>query len=135
MKASVRKDLLLRLNKLEHRLTTKRTWPGILLVTERIDRERLMTLAEGERIVLDWYQCSHPGVGFLWARERIATNPSDLGRICQPGRCLEDVMRELGKRCQRQEDGSCPECPPGQYPEWLEGEPAFQARLVGGERE
>jgi hypothetical protein len=79
MKASVRKDLMLRLNKLEHRLTTKRTWPGILLVTERIDRERLMTLAEGERVVLDWYQCSHPGVGFLWARERIATNASDLG--------------------------------------------------------
>jgi len=86
-------------------------------------------LAEGERIVLDWYQCIDPGVGFINSRERIVTDPLDLGRICQPGQCLQDVMQELGHMCKRQQDGSCPQCRPGQYPEWTEGDPSFQAGL------
>ena len=72
----------------------------------------------------------YPEGGFIWFRERITIDPSDMGRICRPGRCLEDVMRELRSECPRGEDGSCPQCRPGQYPEWVEEDPSCQARLV-----
>lgn len=131
MTASAKKDLLLRLNQLEHKLAIRSKWPYVLIVGDRIDRERREALAEGERIVLDWYQCSYPEGGFFWARERITINPLDTGRICPPGRCLEDVKKELNSECPRQQNGSCSQCRPGQYPEWLEYEPSFQARLHG----
>ena len=128
MTAPVRRKLLERLTALEYQLND-RSWPRILLVPERVDPHRRENLAEGERIVLDWYLCIYPDVGFFNSRERIATDPSDLGRICQPGQCLQDVMQELGYTCRRQPDGSCPQCGPGQYPDWTEDDPSFQARL------
>ncbi len=110
-------------------METKSKWPSILLVSDRIAWERREALGEGERVVLDWYQCACPKAGVFWARERITTNPLDQGRICQPQRCLEDVKRELKSECPREEDGSCAQCWPGEYPEWLEDDEDFQARL------
>jgi hypothetical protein len=129
MTAPVRKDLLRRLNQLEQKLRVKCRWPTGLVAPHRIHRERREALAEGERIVLDWYRCAYPEGGMFWSRERITTNPSDVGRMCQPGRCLEDVMKELGEQCRRQQDGSCSHCRPGQYPVLVEQNPQFQAML------
>jgi hypothetical protein len=108
-------------------------WPHILLRTVQIDRDRYENLAEGERIVQDWYQCHDATLGFIWARERITTNPLDLGGICQPDRCLEDVMKELGNKCERQQDGSCSQCRSGPYPDSILADPEFQARLERSE--
>ena len=61
MTASAKKDLLLRLNQLEHKLAIRSKWPYVLIVGERIDRERREALAEGERIVLDCVSVFLPG--------------------------------------------------------------------------
>jgi hypothetical protein len=106
----------------------------VVLRTQRIDRDRREDLNEGERIVEDWYQCWDAIGGFLLARERITINPLDLGRICQSDRCLEDVKKELGEKCERQENGSCLQCEPEPYPESILANPEFQARLERSER-
>ena len=128
MKASVKKDLLMRLSKLESQLGTRRRW-GSVVRSHWIDLERRENLAEGERIVVDCYRCLMPSTGFFWGRERITRDPDDRGRICRAGQCLKDVLEEIGEVCERQPDGRCRACARGQYPEWVEQDPTLQAAL------
>ena len=119
----------MRLSRLEHKLLDT-SWPPVRLTVPKLDPERRENLVAGERIVTDWYQCIEPELGFIYSRERITTDPLDLGRICQPGQCLEDVMQEIGRKCEREQDGICRTCGPGQYPDRVLRDPEFQARLV-----
>jgi len=118
--STIRKDLLRRVERMEQSFPPLPRWPNALVTMSCIERQRSNLLAPDERIVLDWYQCLFPEVGFFWARERIATDPADHGRVCKPGQCLEDVKRELGQDCHRGADGSCEDCPAGQYPDWVQ---------------
>ena len=77
----------------------------VVMIWHSVKRNQL---AEGQRIVVDeyrWARCVGQG------RERITSDPEDEGRCCEPGRCLEDIVRELGEECQLQADGTCPLCP------------------------
>ena len=112
----MRRDLIRRLARLEKLWPTRR-WPSLLWVMRRVEEFRKAAVGADEWVVLDWYRCFRPDAGVFWARERIASDPSDQGRICPPGRCMEDVMRELGEPCDRQPDGSCSHCLSCEYPE------------------
>jgi hypothetical protein len=76
----VRPDLLRRICRLEARATQYYRGPVRLVwLCGKIDYERLATLARGERVVRDW--CERGDM--LWARDRITTDPDDVGKRCE----------------------------------------------------
>ena len=103
------RKLQARLDRLEEILQAQTRGPIRLCFIRPINVFGPVTLAENERIVWDVYRSSEGG-RTDWARERITVDPSDHGRTCEPDRCLEDVLQEMGDKCDREADGSCGGC-------------------------
>lgn len=96
-----------RLQDLETRLIP-RECPSCVFVMQPVDPRRRENLAQGERIVMDYFR--HDGQ-LISAAERITTDPADAGRRCEPGGHLRDVIESLHRDCYwREKYGVCRIC-------------------------
>jgi hypothetical protein len=87
-----------RLERLE-RATTRGLadrWPLTLWNMYPLPKEMNEKLAANERVVSDWFRDLK---GIVWTRERIASDPDDCGRRCEPGDYLTDVLQEIHRDC------------------------------------
>ena len=93
--------LLRRIEALERKLLWRKSVPP-LVVVYRLDPER--TLGPNERIVEDWFEDHN---NLITARERITSDPEDVGRRCPRNGCLEDVKRGMEEelRCDLRQEG------------------------------
>jgi len=83
-------DLLRRVGRLEALLAQHTTGPvRLVCMYGKINDEQRAALAPGERVVRDWCACSST----LSARDRIATDPDDVGQRCGD-------LDKLPKECQ-----------------------------------
>jgi hypothetical protein len=105
--AHIPAKLLTRLVQLECRMA-QRICPDYFIVTMEIPENKLDSLPDGDRIVLDCYrQDGH----LVEARQRITSDPKDQGRRCDPGGYLLDVIEELHSSCHfRENPGHCGVC-------------------------
>jgi hypothetical protein len=77
-------------------------------LTHLVRLEGTKHLAQGERVVEDWYRDRGGGA---YAQERITSDPADHGRTCKSGGYLIDVLEERHRSCpERELRGSCAEC-------------------------
>jgi L-ascorbate metabolism protein UlaG (beta-lactamase superfamily) len=105
--AQIRTKLLTRLAQLEVKLAPQ-ICPNYIYIAEELPDERVYNLAPGERIVFDGYR--HRGL-LIDARNRITTDPKDLGRRCEPGGYLLDIVEEIHSGCcYRDQPGYCNTC-------------------------
>jgi hypothetical protein len=75
----MRSDLLRRICRLEAGVAQQMRGPVRLAYTlGRITDEQRAALAPGERVVKDWCACSN----MLFVRDRITTDPDDMGQRC-----------------------------------------------------
>lgn len=107
----MRTDLLRRVERLEG-LLARASCPVLLWVDSGPNDVRFGSLGPDERMVYDIYR-----IDGSWgeARRRITTDPSDHGRRCEPGGCLEDVIRDIHETCERRDHGECETCAGFEY--------------------
>lgn len=109
----MRKDILRRLKRLEQRIGPEE-WPLYVVIlasdpeeADPIGAKEPASLGPDERIVVDWIRNDEP---YVLARERITSDPSDMGRRCARNGCLEDVVREFHEKCSYRHRGTCRVC-------------------------
>jgi hypothetical protein len=98
-----------RLRKLESKRQAKQQPDvGLAMVMHGLPLKRTQNLADGERVVIDWYRDFG---GWVEGRERISSDPADRGHACKNGGYLIDVIQELHQTCShRERSGSCRTC-------------------------
>ena len=103
----MRKDLCRRLGQLERALAPA-VCVAYVYIAEPLPPERKAQLVPGERIVLDHFRQRG---ALVEASQRIATNPRDQGRRCEPEGYLPDIIERIHKDCYwRERPGNCNNC-------------------------